>query len=128
MLQMDCPGVIVRLVYLYHRVGLDSVGVGGILHLKSPHIRQLLWRLWAVADKYYPEFATRGKKRRPPEIDEPTCQRITRMLSAGNTLIEVSDHLRVSVPQLKYAFGFYGMELPTKAGHHERQLSNPATA
>jgi hypothetical protein len=37
--------VLAAIVYLYYRVGMDSVGVGAQLHLKPPHVRQLLWRL-----------------------------------------------------------------------------------
>lgn len=38
-------GFIVAIVYLYYRVGMDSVGVGAELGLKPPHVRQTLWRL-----------------------------------------------------------------------------------
>lgn len=38
-------GIIARVVYLYYRAGLDSVGVGQELGLKPPHVRQILWRL-----------------------------------------------------------------------------------
>jgi hypothetical protein len=44
------PGVFVAIVYLYYRVGLDSVGVASELGLKSPNVRQTLFRmsnLWA---------------------------------------------------------------------------------
>lgn len=36
---------IAALVYLYYRVGLDSVGTGQQLDLKPPHVRQILYRL-----------------------------------------------------------------------------------
>jgi len=45
-----CAAIIATVVYLYYRTGLDSVGVGLQLHLKPPHVRQLLWRLNQVAD------------------------------------------------------------------------------
>lgn len=38
-------GVLAQVVYLYYRVGLDSVGVAGETGLKPPHVRQLLYRL-----------------------------------------------------------------------------------
>lgn len=38
-------GVLAQVVYLYYRVGLDSVGVAEETGLKPPHVRQLLWRL-----------------------------------------------------------------------------------
>lgn len=37
--------VLAALVYLYYRVGLDSVNVADELGLKPPHVRQLLYRL-----------------------------------------------------------------------------------
>jgi len=37
--------VLAAIVYLYFRVGLDSVGVAQELGLKPPHVRQLLYRL-----------------------------------------------------------------------------------
>ncbi len=43
--------VVCGIVYLYYRVGMDSVGVGAELGLKSPHIRQTLWRLHQTAKK-----------------------------------------------------------------------------
>lgn len=47
-------GFIVAIVYLYYRVGLDSVGVGIELGLKPPHVRQTLWRLHDTWDKMHP--------------------------------------------------------------------------
>lgn len=41
--------VVAAIVYLYYRTGLDSVGVASELGLKSPHIRQTLWRLHNTA-------------------------------------------------------------------------------
>ena len=41
-------------VYLYYRVGMDSVGVANELGLKSPHIRQTLYRLHQTAKKIFP--------------------------------------------------------------------------
>jgi hypothetical protein len=46
---VDPLPVVARVVYLYHRCGLDSVQVGTAVHLKPPHIRGLLWRLDRVA-------------------------------------------------------------------------------
>jgi hypothetical protein len=37
--------ILAAIVYLYYRVGLDSVGVGIQLGLKPPHVRQILYRL-----------------------------------------------------------------------------------
>lgn len=47
-------GFIVSIVYLYYRVGMDSVGVGMELGLKPPHVRQTLWRLHQTAEKLFP--------------------------------------------------------------------------
>ena len=41
-------------VYLYYRVGMDSVGVANELGLKPPHIRQTLYRLHQTAKKIFP--------------------------------------------------------------------------
>ena len=38
-------GVLAQVVYLYYRVGLDSVGVADETGLKPPHVRQLLYRM-----------------------------------------------------------------------------------
>lgn len=46
---------IASIVYLYYRVGLDSVGVGAELGLKPPHVRQTLWRLFETAAKLWPD-------------------------------------------------------------------------
>lgn len=43
--------VICAVVYLYYRVGLDSVGVGIELGLKPPHVRQTLWKLHRTYDR-----------------------------------------------------------------------------
>ena len=37
------------IVYLYFRVGLDSPGVGEVLRLKPPHVRQVLHRMRRIA-------------------------------------------------------------------------------
>jgi hypothetical protein len=47
--------VIAAIVFLYYRVGLDSVGVGAELSLKPPHVRQTLWRLFQTASKLWPK-------------------------------------------------------------------------
>lgn len=44
-------GIIARIVYLYYRVGLDSVGVAQECGLKPPHVRQILWRLADTGEK-----------------------------------------------------------------------------
>jgi hypothetical protein len=46
--------MVVAAVYLYYRVGMDSVGVASELGLKSPHIRQILYRLHQTAKRVYP--------------------------------------------------------------------------
>ncbi len=46
--------VVVSCVYLYYRVGMDSVGVASELGLKSPHVRQMLFRLHQTAKKVFP--------------------------------------------------------------------------
>ena len=45
----DCAGMILRLVHLYYRVGMDSVAVADELHLKPGHVRRTLWRLNYIA-------------------------------------------------------------------------------
>ena len=42
--------IVAAIVYLYYRTGLDSVGVGGELGLKPPHVRQTLFRLNQTAE------------------------------------------------------------------------------
>ena len=60
-------GFIVAIVYLYYRVGMDSVGVGTELGLKPPHIRQTLWRLHDCWDKMEPAVpVTNHEKEEPP--------------------------------------------------------------
>ena len=44
-------GFIVSIVYLYYRVGMDSVGVAAELGLKPPHVRMVLWRLHDTWEK-----------------------------------------------------------------------------
>jgi len=46
--------ILVAAVYLYYRVGMDSVGVASELGLKSPHIRQTLYRLHQTAKRLWP--------------------------------------------------------------------------
>jgi hypothetical protein len=43
--------VVAACAYLYYRAGLDSVGVGGELGLKAPHVRQTLFRLHQAAKR-----------------------------------------------------------------------------
>jgi len=57
---VDPLPVVARIVYLYHRCGLDSVQVGTAVHLKPPHIRGLLWRLARVAERLGVEQHPRG--------------------------------------------------------------------
>jgi hypothetical protein len=49
---IDPLPIAARLVYLYHRCGLDSVQVATVMHLKPPHVRMILWRLERVSRKY----------------------------------------------------------------------------
>jgi len=43
---LDCtPQILAGVVYHYWRCGLNSVETGAQLHIKPPHVRQLLWRL-----------------------------------------------------------------------------------
>lgn len=37
--------IAVAVLHYYYRLGMDSVGIAQLLHLKPPHIRQLLYRL-----------------------------------------------------------------------------------
>ena len=46
--------VVVSAVYLYYRCGMDSIGVANELGLKSPHIRQTLYRLHQTAKTLWP--------------------------------------------------------------------------
>jgi hypothetical protein len=55
---VDPLPVVARIVYLYHRCGLDSVQVGTAVHLKPPHIRGLLWRLDRVAKEVCPVISS----------------------------------------------------------------------
>lgn len=52
--QTGGAGVVAAIVWLYYRVGMDSVGVGAELGLKPPHVRQTLWRLHETARKMWP--------------------------------------------------------------------------
>lgn len=67
-------GTVAAIVWLYYRVGLDSVGVGGELNLKPPHIRQILWRLhetWkGISSEHVPDTVqeTKTEKRIAPPI------------------------------------------------------------
>jgi len=59
--------IVAAAVYLYYRTGLDSVGVGAELGLKSPHVRQTLWRLHQTAKRLeatgkFKDVASRKKK------------------------------------------------------------------
>lgn len=47
-------GVLAQVVYLYYRVGLDSVGVAEETGLKPPHVRQLLYRLNEMWKEKFP--------------------------------------------------------------------------
>ena len=58
--------IVASIVYLYYRVGLDSVGVGMELGLKPPHVRQTLFRLHQTAktfDKKFHKAAPKTEKR-----------------------------------------------------------------
>lgn len=57
--QTGGAGVVAAIVWLYYRVGMDSVGVGAELGLKPPHIRQTLWRLHETARKLWKESASK---------------------------------------------------------------------
>ena len=59
--------IVAAAVYLYYRTGLDSVGVGAELGLKSPHVRQTLYRLHQTAKRLeaagkFKEVVSRKKK------------------------------------------------------------------
>jgi len=58
--------IVAAIVYLYYRTGLDSVGVGGELGLKPPHVRQTLFRMHQTAknlDKKYHRAAPKSYKK-----------------------------------------------------------------
>jgi hypothetical protein len=57
--------IVAAVVYLYYRTGLDSVGVGAELGLKSPHVRQTIYRLHQTAKKL--EAAGKFKELAPPK-------------------------------------------------------------
>lgn len=59
--QTGGAGVVAAIVWLYYRVGMDSVGVGAELGLKPPHIRQTLWRLHETAKKLWPTVEAASK-------------------------------------------------------------------
>ena len=54
--------VIAAVVFLFYRVGLDSVGVAAELNLKPPHCRQLLYRLYETAAKLWPAEASQMRE------------------------------------------------------------------
>lgn len=76
-------GVIAAIVWLYYRVGMDSVGVGSELGLKPPHIRQTLWRLHETARKLWPSQAEEigGGEKKPQTKD--ACTAVTSHNRAG---------------------------------------------
>jgi len=43
--------VVAAVVYLYFRMGYDSVEVAEQLRLKSPHVHQTIWKLAWLAEK-----------------------------------------------------------------------------
>ncbi len=64
-----CVAVVMSVAYLYYRIGWNSVGVAEELQLKSPHVRELLWRLhkvgrWIEAGR--PKPWKGWKEKRPP--------------------------------------------------------------
>jgi hypothetical protein len=95
----NLAGTIIRIVHLYYRCRLDSVGVGMELGLKPPHVRQILWKLrrefecmnginQSTRIKRSSEHkAKRGRGRgRGCKVD---VQRALQMFNAGKTYKEI---------------------------------------
>jgi len=62
--------VVAGIVYLYYRTGMDSVGVGAELGLKSPHIRQTLWRLHQTAKRMQSSGLINDVKVKPAKVSK----------------------------------------------------------
>jgi len=55
--------VIAGVVYLYYRMGMDSVNVGAVLGLKPPHCRQILYRLHRTWERRLSaKYSVKGQK------------------------------------------------------------------
>lgn len=62
------PGAtITGILYMYYRLGINSVGVASELGLKSPHVRQTLFRLWDVAVSLGFDAPDRAQRKRDSE-------------------------------------------------------------
>ena len=68
--------IVVAAVYLYYRVGMDSVGVANELGLKSPHIRQTLYRLHQTAKKLWPPSGNPSKLSQPSDIVGASAKKV----------------------------------------------------
>jgi hypothetical protein len=93
---------VAAVVYLYYRVGLDSVGVGGELGLRPPHVRQILWKLRNVWKARFNEDGTRkGFKPKSyyfsPRLDATSAAALRK---AGMTWAEIAKAIGAANPTI----------------------------
>ncbi|HEX3987986.1 MAG TPA: hypothetical protein VHZ30_01065, partial [Verrucomicrobiae bacterium] len=99
LLSADCPGLILRVVYLYYRLGWNSTFIGAELHLKPPHVRCILWHLNEIAD---PNHTVNLKTwRKAPVLSKEDCERVIEDRLLGKTLKALSKELDIGETSIK---------------------------
>lgn len=103
---------IASIVYLYHRLNLDSVGVADQLTLKPPHVRQLLWRLNGIwTEKFGGEAVPRRKIKRWGPFDH---QRAAELRLTGMPYTEIARQLNARPHAVKGVLDKMGIKAPPK--------------
>ncbi len=93
MMERGMLAQIVAVVYRYYRTKLNSVQVAEELKLRSPHVRQVLFRLSAVASGRNRSGSARGRKKKHTsgEFPQHELQRLMLMRREGNTVSACAD-------------------------------------
>lgn len=89
----DAPKMLTGVVYFYYHCGLDSVAVGQQLHVKPPHVRQMIWRLKKCAGELgfgpqmivqpRPETIAKRKARQLFVSEKKKAQQFARLIKKG---------------------------------------------
>ena len=88
----NIAAIVIGAVHGYYRRGLDSVAVAEELNLKSPHVRQLFWRLhkaWARLEQGWQPGTSGPKIRRARACKPFDIEQAAKLNAEGHTLEEI---------------------------------------
>lgn len=102
--------IVLGVIYRYYGCGHNSVEVAEAVHIKPPHVRQILWRLKRTWQRMQA-----GPKPKKPYRGRVDGVEAMAMRAAGKSYREIGDHFGINAENVIYALKKMGSwQPPTK--------------